>query len=208
MSDVRLLDTLTEDQALAVALDIDGLADDIGVPASEWGNRCHEISLKLLKSGAFGKGRIARGIHTDCPSQHSWIVLGDDCYDPDAVIVDPTCFSFRGEAPVIVVTTNRDPRYKAHGAGYIFDVGMPPAPTMEPITLDPDTLTTEANDFLQIVGPLDIRGWAYLASNCPVEGWPAREIIIAMRAHPSLRAVVPIDIVGMLTEENPNNAYF
>jgi hypothetical protein len=54
---------------------------------------------------------------------------------------------------------------------------------------------------------LDIRGWHVLAHS-PVRGWPAAEIIGAMYDTPRLKMIPPIDIVGMLTDKNPNGLYW
>ncbi len=56
-----------------------------------------------------------------------------------------------------------------------------------------------------MLGPLDRRGWATLA-HAPVEGWPAGEILGAM-CDSGMEAVVPIDIIGMLTDRNPSGLY-
>jgi hypothetical protein len=40
-------------------------------------------------------------------------------------------------------------------------------------------------------------------------GWPASEILVRfLEDHPDHEAVVPIDIVGMLTDLNPDGLYW
>jgi hypothetical protein len=51
----------------------------------------------------------------------------------------------------------------------------------------------------------DRQGWSVLA-HAPVGGWPAGEIIDAM-CESGLDAVIPIDIVGMVTDRNPQGLY-
>jgi hypothetical protein len=68
-------------------------------------------------------------------------------------------------------------------------------------------LSTEAADFLDLLGPLDLRGWGEVA-HLPVEGWPAGEIIAAMCDTPGLGALVPVDIQGMVTDRNPSGLYW
>ena len=40
-----------------------------------------------------------------------------------------------------------------------------------------------------------------------MEGWPSREIIAAAYADDRLRVLIPIDIVGMLTDANPGGLF-
>jgi hypothetical protein len=40
-----------------------------------------------------------------------------------------------------------------------------------------------------------------------MEGWPSSEIIAAMDDTDELRALVPIDILGMVTDRNPGGLY-
>lgn len=58
-----------------------------------------------------------------------------------------------------------------------------------------------------MLGPLDRRAWHLLASQAPVLGWPAAEIIAAMDDTEELSAFVPIDRLGMLTDRNPGGLY-
>lgn len=210
----------TLEQARQAAADARALGELIGVPYNTWSGKCHEISCLLLASGRFGPGRVARGWATGVAGQHSWLVLGPDVYDPQAVIVDPTLTpylhehnlvgtSIPGGLPVIQVEYAQDLSHRPHGAGAIWAAPKPPEPTGPVIKLTPSfELSDEARLFLsdEMLGPLDRTGWSQLA-NGAMELWPAGEIIAAMDDTPELRALVPIDILGMLTSRNPGGAY-
>ena len=59
------------------------------------------------------------------------------------------------------------------------------------------------------LGPLDHRGWGALWSRTGMQGWPAREILEAcLDQHPTMSALVPIDILGMVTDRNPSELYW
>jgi hypothetical protein len=189
-----------------IADDTGRLAELIGVPFQDWGDRCHEISLKLLRTGEFGPGRIARGTCKYVIGQHSWIVLGDDCYDENATIVDPTLWAHAPTVSGIFIGRNRQ-WHRPHGAGLCFEAGMPCTYGGPDIELTPSQpLSDDAQDFLWSIGQLDFRGWGEVA-HLPVEGWPAAEIVAAMADTPALRALVPVDILGMLTDRNPGGLY-
>lgn len=177
-------------------------------PLDHWAHQCHAASVELLRSGEFAPARVARGSCRGVPGQHSWLVLGDDCYDDDATIIDPTLWSYDGTVTGIWVGTYHDGRHRPHGKGSIWDWGRPDAPVSEPISLTPSKpLSVTALTFLDLLGPLDRQGWGLLASYAPVEGWPAGEIIEAMLDTPALSSLVPIDRVGMLTDRNPGGLY-
>jgi hypothetical protein len=210
-------ETLTLAKARIIASDPDRLAELIGAPYQDWTSRCHEISLKLLRTGEFGRGRIARGRAAGVASQHSWIVLGDDCYNPEAVVVDPTVRLWLQRAgidggspdrPLILVDYARNLSHRPHGGGLIWEeAGPPPEPTGDVIELTPTTpLSREARDFLDSLGPLDIHGWMTVA-HYPVQGWPAGEIFAAMDDTKPLSSLIPIDILGMATDRNPEGLY-
>lgn len=189
-------------EATRVAKDINGLADLIDIPASQWQNRCHEISLKLLRTGMFREGRVTRGWAQGVAGQHSWISLGDP-YTVGTPIVDPTIK--RGE---IVVTRLGSGKYMPHGFGFIEEDWKPSVRMGEAVELTPaKPLSEEAQAFLAKLGPMDLRGWAELVHQ-PVRGWPSREIVTAVRQTPALRAFVPVDIAGHLTDENPGELYW
>lgn len=184
----------------------------VGSPCVEWGGRCHAISLAVLRTGLFGPGRMARGVTQGPTGQHSWIVLGEDPYEPRALIVDPTIWWYlRAPDKAFVHVVRNQPRlYIPKGAGSIWEWGKPEecAPEDEITLKDHDSLSDEAQLFLELCGPLDRRGWMVLAS-APVQEWPAREIIEAIADDPQLgEALVPIDVLGMLTGRNPNGLYW
>lgn len=177
----------------------------VGRPLDAFAHDCHAAALALVRSGTVGESRVARGFCPGVAGQHSWVVLGDDCYDRDAVVVDPTLWSY-DETVVGIWTGKASSRpHEPHGSGSIWKWGRPDYPTGEIVTLDVEW-SREARQFFYIVGPLDLRGWAQLA-HAPVEGWPAAEIIGAIYDDERLSARVPIDIVGMLTDRNPSGLY-
>lgn len=197
--------TLTLAQAKAVAADAERLGKLIGIEPGKWANRCHEISLALLRTGEFGKGRIARGFAQGIAGQHSWIVLGDDVYDDDAVIVDPTILPTSKNEMAVVVAKARDLSNLPKGKGSIWDYGQPWQHSNETIELAVP-LSGEARAFMSMIGPLDLLGWMQLA-NAPVQGWPAKEILTAIKATPRLEHAVPIDHLGHVTDLNPGGLY-
>jgi hypothetical protein len=187
-------------------------------PLSRWGARCHAASLELVRSGVLGGlARVARGACDGVGGQHSWVVLGGDCYARDALIVDPTLWSYREDVDDVWFGSYEVGWHRPHGQGSIWQWGRPPrADEMgeEPLELTPrQPWSEEAVSFLAALGRLGLRGWVQLA-HAPVEGWPAAEIIDAMCETPNPRlpeatlgGYVPIDIVGMLTDRNPRGLY-
>jgi hypothetical protein len=202
------METLTLEQAREATADHGKIGELIGAPPAKWAGRCHAVSLALLRTGLAGDGRVARGTAHLIGSQHSWIVLGNDCYDPGAVIVDPTFRAATGRTPgqpMILAEYAVNLSHRPHGHGSIFAWGKPCATGGGIIGLTPKTpLSEEATAFLDLLGPLDQHGWMQLAL-APVGGWPAAEIIAAMDDTPQLS--VPIDILGMITDRNPGNYY-
>lgn len=189
------------------ALQLDRLAEKIGVPFEDWAHNCHSISLRLLTTGEFGPGRVARGLAKNVLGQHSWIVCGQDVYARDALVVDPVLWSYDRAVTGIWTGRNRK-RHFPHGSGMIWDYPRPPEPREKAIGLTPgEPFSRGAQHFLDALGPLDMRGWMALTAG-PMEGWPAAEIIAAIDDTPALRAVTPIDILGMLTDRNPRELYF
>lgn len=177
-------------------------------PLDRWTRQCHAASLALVRSGALNThARVARGFHPDVPGQHSWVVLGDDCYDPDATVVDPTLWSYQEADPYIAVGAGAD-GYRPHGAGTIWTWGRPNYPTgpLVELAAPEGGWSDAAARFLSILGPLDFEGWCQLA-HAPVGGWPAGEILGAMWNDDRLGARVPIDVVGMASDLNPNGLY-
>lgn len=174
-------------------------------PLDQWGGHCHGASMAIVQAELF-TCRVARGFGDGVASQHSWVALGKDCYDKDAPIIDPTLWHYRPEVEGIWTGTLRDGIHHPHGEGSIWDWGRPVSGGGDPIELDPgDTPFSDvALGFFEALGPLDRTGWARL-SGAPVEEWPAAEIMPAINR--TVGPLVPIDIIGMLTNENPGNLY-
>jgi hypothetical protein len=180
----------------------------LGSPRDRWAHQCHGMSLALVRSGLLPRSaRVARGTATKVGSQHSWAVLGDP-YDPEALVVDITLWSYDSTAPFVYAAKGKVRPHTPHGAGSIWSYGQPPEPVGEVIELQAD-LSPTARDFLALAAStgLDKRGWAVLA-HAPVGGWPAKEILTAMYADDRLCSLIPIDIVGMATDINPSELYF
>lgn len=180
-----------------------------GRPFATTAHQCHAVSLAIVKAKIVPNGRVARGAANGVGSQHSWVVAGDDVYDPTAWIVDATLWSYRDDVEGVVTTFNimGGWRHTPHGYGSIWDWGQPTAGGGKPIELTPhDELSRAARTFLDLLGPLDMQGWMQLA-HAPMMGWPSSEIVAAMYDTEFLRALIPIDIVGMLTDRNPQGLY-
>lgn len=176
-------------------------------PLDQWAARCHGASIELVNSGLLGTSRVARGSCQGVAGQHSWVILGMDCYDDQAVIVDPTLWSYDDEVKGIWVGTYQDGLHRPHGKGSIWEWGRPNHPEGLPMRLTPrEPFSGPAKAFLDILGPLDEKGWIQLA-HAPVEFWPAAEIIDAIYETDGLAGYVPIDIIGMLTNRNPKGLY-
>ncbi|MEO6157149.1 MAG: hypothetical protein ABIQ39_05915 [Ilumatobacteraceae bacterium] len=179
-------------------------------PLKKWSHQCHAASLAVVKSGVLGEpARVARGSCPGVAGQHSWVVLGNDCYVYDAIVIDPTLWSYDDRVDGLWVGNADERPHRPHGAGDIFDWGKPTSYGGEAIKLRPArALSADAKRFLRMLGPLDRRGWMELASHAPVEGWPAGEILTAVENTPELAALVPVDRIGMLTDLNPGGLYF
>jgi len=173
---------------------------------SHWALQCHGASLHIVKSGVVIPARVARGTCEGVGSQHSWVVLGNDCYDDSAKIIDPTLWSYDDSIEGVWYGSYKDGKHRPHGKGSIWNWGRPPSPVEDPMELTPQQpLSDEAQLFLELLGPLDERGWITLA-HAPVEHWPAKEIITAI-CDSGLDGYVPIDIKGMITDRNPSGLY-
>lgn len=197
-------------KTLHAHLDVDAVVQEIGVSFEDWARRCHEISLAIVKAGLV-EGRVVRGSSKATISQHSWIVPLD-FYDgtfiaKDHWIIDPTLWSYDEKVEGIWYGNYSDGLHRLHGEGLIWDYGRPGPPVSEVIELEPKgPLSGRAQEFLRLLGPLDARGWSLLLHS-PVEGWPAREILVAADNTPTLRGVIPIDILGNYTDLNPLGLY-
>lgn len=169
---------------------------------STWENRCHEASLKLVQNGI--GDRVARGVNKHVAGQHSWVVCGDP-YKP-SLVIDPTLHFHMDSMPNHVYVGS--PRgHIPQGAGSIWQTGQPVCGGGDIIRLTPaEPLSADAKVFLSLVEPLDRQGWCTLIHS-PVGGWPASEIIAAVDDTAALSALVPIDILGMITDRNPEGLY-
>ena len=176
-------------------------------PIENYARQCHSAALEIVHAEIFPEARVARGFCMGVPSQHSWVVVGMDCYDRKAPIVDPTLWSYDATVEGLWIGTITDGRHKPHGMGSIWEWGRPDYPTGTPVELDPPEggWSDDAQRFLDVLGPLDMNGWRILA-NAPVEDWPAGEILGALYDDPGA-AWVPIDIIGMNTDRNPGGLY-
>jgi hypothetical protein len=132
-------------------------------------------------------------------------VLGWDCYDKNATVVDPTLWSYDETVEGIWTGKASERPHDPFGAGSIWQWGRPNEATGEVITLDGE-FSSAARVFLDMLGPLDLEGWSVLA-HAPVEQWPSKEILAAMYRDKRISARIPIDIVGMATDENPRGLY-
>jgi hypothetical protein len=179
----------------------------VGSPLPTWAGHCHQISLAIVRAEVFPGGRVARGTGKGVTSQHSWIVVGPDCYAPKAQIVDPTLFAYHEDIEGVWYGSAKDKMHTPHGSGSIWDDGRPGnAEPGQEVWLDKANLSEAAKTFLSFVEPLDYHGWCRLAS-LPVGGWPAAEIHGAIARDKRISGAAPIDIVGMLTDLNPNRLY-
>lgn len=180
----------------------------VGSPLSKFHHQCHAASLAIVRSGALGTARVARGACAGVGGQHSWVVVGDDCYAKDAVIVDPTLWSYVDGVEGVWVGTARDGLHTPAGSGTIWQWGRPDSPRDEIIEVAPPEggWSKEALFFLELLGPLDLNGWRQLA-HAPVGSWPAKEILAAMWQDERIGSWIQIDVIGMLTDLNPGGLY-
>lgn len=186
---------------------------------TQWRHRCHAASLRLVRSGALPTGsRVARGVTTHLGGQHSWVVVGDgtglaDPYARDAVILDPTAWSYQdGELATPAVWAGQAVDYTPHGAtGNDARLGLPrPASYADVIQPDEAALAAapaEVFMFFARNGSLDHHGW-WALMRCSVDTYPASAMLALMMATPALRALVPVDVLGMATTANPGELYF
>lgn len=176
-------------------------------PFSEWAKDCHGVSLKILKAGLVPGGRIARGTCLGVRGQHSWIVNGRDCYNRTTQIIDPTLWSYRDDVDGIWYGTLGHGWHRPHGTGTIWDYGKPIHQGGETIEVDTSKLSRRARDLLELILPLDRRGWDMLL-HAPVQEWPAGEIHALAQEYESLAVIAPVDLVGMTTDLNPDGMYW
>jgi hypothetical protein len=177
-------------------------------PLENWALNCHGASLALVRSGLLPEGsRVARGWAKGVGSQHSWaMVTPQMVYDPLNWVVDLTLWSYVPEAPRLYIGKAEQWPHQPHGYGRLDFLG--PDPVEPRISLDVP-VSRSAEMFLQMWAPagLDRRAWMTLL-NGPMQGWPSAEIVAAVHRTKELKAYIPIDIVGLLTDENPGGLYF
>lgn len=212
----RRIRAILDAHSLTLPTDAD-LQAKLGRGLDAYAHQCHAASLAFVKAGLVPKGsRVARGSCPGVGGQHSWVVVSTDgnlpdVYDDDAIIVDPTLWSYRDDVDGIWVGNPRDIGHRPHGYGpHIMAAGRPDHPTDEVVKLAPeayDRLSAMAKHWVdRMFGPLDRRGWIDVA-NMTVIGWPAGEVIAAMDDTPELSPLVPVDRIGMLTDRNPGGLY-
>ena len=173
-------------------------------PLKNWNHNCHGASKRLVDEGV--GTRVARGFCVGVSGQHSWVVMGNDCYNPE-LIIDPTLWSYRNDVRGIFIGGADVYGHQPHGAGSIWEWGRPVGGNGPRIRLTPKIpFTAAAKEFLRMIEPLDREGWARL-TNAPVGGWPSGEILAAIDDTKELSALVPIDRIGMLTNRNPGGLY-
>lgn len=178
-----------------------------GRPLSYFHHDCHNASAALVRSGVLGECRVARGSCPGVSGQHSWVVLGMDCYDHEATVIDPTLWSYDPRVKGIWQGLANELPHEPPRMGSIWEWGKPAPATGDVIELDRAGLSEQACVFLELLGPLDRRGWMCLANDAPVQEWPAGEIYGAMYEDARLDTFVPIDLIGMLTDKNPMGVY-
>lgn len=199
--------------------DVHGHILELLDPITRFKTDCHVASLMIASSASkvglpnAPRTRVARGTCEGAGGQHSWVVVGDP-YNPEWII-DPTIWHYRRYEPEPIIVRGDSSvvgQWVPHGSGNIWDWGRPPRAVggvEHGYVLTPPKggWSDGARQFLDLIGPLDVKGWAVLA-HAPVQGWPSKEIIKQMYKDPVIGPHVPIDIVGMMTDENPKGLYW
>jgi hypothetical protein len=177
-------------------------------PIERFHSQCHAASLALVRSGLLpGEGwRVARGWARGVGSQHSWAVQGNP-YDPKSLVVDITMWSYQKHLPRVYVTRNAV-AHEPHGFGHLVPkvVFEPSTPLVTDFPMD--KLSPDTQLWFRMRYPQGI-GWADFSRlmNGPLLGWPSKEIVSATTGT-KLAVMVPIDVRGMLTDENPGELYW
>lgn len=193
------------------------VVEAIGRPIEDFDKQCHAASVALMNSGLFPKSRVVRGAAYGVFGQHSWLVTGDkpsDCYSSGVDIVDITLWSYDEAKPKVFVSNLMQGIHHPHFEGNLMQWGCPEVGGGEEIPLTPSKpLSYEASHWIYLFRkangkkPLDRRFWAALMTHAPYLGWPAEEITRAVYDTDALRALIPIDRVGMQTNLNPGGLY-
>lgn len=188
---------------------VHSISEKLGIPRERMTHQCHSISIAMLNAGMVPGGRVARGSARGVAGQHSWIVVGHP-YDASAQIIDSTFWSYRHDVSDVWFGTLVSGLHHPHGWASIFDSPPPIFRSDGGEEIRLDGLSNRAEGFLKLLrertGTLDIRTWMSLF-NGPMLGWPSAEIIDRAWQNDTLRPLIPIDIVGMLTDHNPGGLY-
>jgi hypothetical protein len=183
-------------------------------PIDDYWHNCHAASIAIVRSGLLGREcRVARGTCCGVGGQHSWVVRGstpEEVYDEDTTIIDVTLWSYDETKPKVWIGTRRDGLHMPHhGQSNIWEYGCPDSGGDPEVPLTPkEPLSDLAERWLTMFreiagGPLDRRFWAALMTHSPYAGWPSAEITKAVHDTPELRALIPIDRLGLQTDVNP-----
>lgn len=180
----------------------------LGGSLERWACQCHAASLALVKAPLMPEGRVVRGWCDHVFGQHSWMVVGMNCYDPDALIIDPTLWSYDDVVEDIWVGRMGDrPEHMPHHNWTFWD-HKPKRGPGEDIPLERyDSLGRAARMYMDLILPLDYKGWCNFATHVGALGWPVGQVVEAMYAQKNLRGALPIDLIGMTTEINPHGLY-
>ena len=106
---------------MTIKINIEKVAEAIGVPAENWKGRCYEISCMITDSEVipgvpvYGhyNGKAKKGtLFGDYPViRHGWIVNGD-------TVIDPTRWVFEGVEPYIYVGSTSEKEYDRGGDNF------------------------------------------------------------------------------------------
>jgi hypothetical protein len=177
-------------------------------PLERWASNCHGASLALVRSGLLPEGsRVARGWAKGVRDQHSWVLVTPQMvYDPLNWVVDVTLWGYVPEANRLYIAHAGHWPHRPHGQGQLEHLGPDP---VGPRTSLGVPVSRAVELFLHMYAPagLDRRGWMTLL-NGPMQGWPSAEIVAAAYRTKELKTFIPMDIVGLLTDENPRELYF
>jgi hypothetical protein len=183
-------------------------------PWDRWKYQCHAASLHIVRKRRVDGARVARGSCRGVPGQHSWVVVGDP-YDPTAPILDATLWSYTETWPDLWIgSMESHGLHRPHGMGSLFEWGKPPTSKSRKATIrlrSKAGMSPEAKMLLSAIEPLDAHGWIRLLS-APVFGVGGTapymaEILAAADDTPALSPLIPIDVLGMVTDRNPDGLY-
>jgi hypothetical protein len=189
-------------------LTVEAVENLIG-PIEAFYHNCHGASLALVRSGLLPEGsRVARGFVRGVRSQHSWALVAPDMvYDPQTYVVDLTLWSYVNDAPKLYIAKASKWPHVPHGQGMLRQGSY--SVLNGPVIKTDVELSPGAQSFLDLWAPrgMTMDNWRLLL-NSPMQGWPSREVVLAAYKTKALSVLIPIDIVGLLTDENPNSLYW